>query len=569
MCEEIERQWRRVWRLSTQPSEVKARVLSEMRKILDLAVYRKAITPYLRIMKKMPPPIEGGLLIVSGRGMNLVWAQVWTVLTLCGREKNLKPYVLTTRGQKHLNRYFRLLSIQPVYLEDLRGNRVRELPPSFVDQMNSAKDLDDFRMLVLDNIPLGEIALSTYFRHRLSGLVDTHRDDVRCEIRRWIYIVWEAACVSGQIFRDLDIKVAFFSEVFLEEYGGIYYAALNAKIRVLGFTGTVRDDAFVIQARTWATDRLHQGSLAPSTWEEIRASEDTDQVKVELMRNFDERYLGRWHRAKRNHPDAQLVEPKRARSLLGIPDGRKVVVVFSHILYDTLFFFGKDLFDNYALWLIETVREAVANESVEWFIKVHPSNLWRGEINPDLSLRSEEEFLIWEHIGALPPHVHLVHADSEFSPLTWMRLADFGVTVRGTAGLEMAALGRTVVTAGTGRYEGNGFTLDSESIAAYREKLRALPDVAEISYDQVELAQRYAHGVFILKPFTIFSLEPRLRQGAKVVISSDDLIYVPKHPMGQDLPADLREISGFLLDTSRVDLLSPERSAQSSSNDLT
>lgn len=569
MCEKMERLWRGVWSLSTQPLEVRARVFSEIGKIFDLAVYRKAITPYLRLMKNMPPPIEGGLLVVSGRGMNLVWAQVWTVLTLCGREKKLKPYVLTTRGQKHLNRYFRLLSIRPVYLEDLGGTRIPEFPPSFVNQMNSAKNPDDFRALVLNDIPLGEIALSTYFRHRLSGLVDTHRDDVRCEIRRWISVVWEAACVSDQIFRDLDIKVAFFSEVFLEEYGGIYYAALNAKIRVLRFTGTVRDDAFVIQARSWATDRLHQGSIAPSTWQEIRASEDIDQVKVELMRNFDQRYFGLWHRAKRNHPDAHLVEPKLARRLLGIPDGRKVVVVFSHILYDTLFFFGKDLFDNYALWLIETVREAVANEGVEWFIKVHPSNLWRGEIDPDLSLRYEEEFLIWEHIGALPPHVHLVHADSEFSPLTWMRLADFGVTVRGTAGLEMAALGRTVVTAGTGRYEGNGFTLDSESIAAYREKLRALPDVAEISYDQVELAQRYAHGVFILKSFTIFSLEPRLRQGAKVVISSDDLIYVPKHPMGQDLPADLREISGFLLDTSRVDLLSPERSAQSSSNDLT
>ena len=30
-----------------------------------------------------------------------------------------------------------------------------------------------------------------------------------------------------------------------------------------------------------------------------------------------------------------------------------------------------------------------------------------------------------------------------------MQMADYGITVRGTSGLEMAALGKTVITAGT------------------------------------------------------------------------------------------------------------------------
>jgi hypothetical protein len=164
--------------------------------------------------------------------------------------------------------------------------------------------------------------------------------------------------------------------------------------------------------------------------------------------------------------------------------------------------------------------------------------------------------LIEAYIGTLPPHVHIVQANSHISPLAWMQLADFGITVRGTSGLVMAALGRTVITAGTGRYEGRGFTYDPQTQDAYRDLLHRLPDIPQITPEQTELAQRYAHGIFILKPFKLSTLEPRLRTGRKEVVASDDLVYVPRPLHANTLPDDLRELADFLLDDCRVDLLS-------------
>jgi len=548
--------FRRARKVPQLLGRLRERTLIKANSRSDFLTYRANIPPYRKLITTMPTADQGGLLIVSGRGMNVLWAQVWTVLSLCGRANRLKPYVLTTRCQEHLNRYYRLLDIELLYLDDLLERVDTPLPSDFLSRLEMAKTFEDFRALVLDRVPIGDIALSTYCRSHGTGLVDTRQQSVRDNVRQWIEQVWQAMVIARDIFARYDIRATYHTEVFMEEYGGIYYAALNAGIKVIRFAGTVRDDAFIIQHRTWEHDRLHHAALAQSSWEKIKALPSLERIRTELEQNFADRYGDKWHRSKRNNAASMIDDPSTARAELGLPGGRKVAVVYSHILYDTIFFFGTDLFKDYANWLIETVREAVTNDKLEWFIKVHPSNIWRGEMESMLDGRYEEERLIEEHIGALPPHVHIVPANSHISPLAWMKLADFGLTVRGTSGLEMAALGRTVITAGTGRYEGRGFTCDPQTPEAYRDLLRCLPDIPQITPEQTELAQRYAHGIFILKPFTLSTLKHRLGAGRKKMVSSDDLVYTARPLFTNMLPEDLRELADFLLDDTRVDLLS-------------
>ena len=532
------------------------RVTTPVNAVKDFLIYKFSLRPYRKILQLMPPCTDGGLLIISGRGMNEVWAQIWTLLSLCGRYNSLKPYVLTTRAQKNINRYFCLLDVELLYLEDFSDQTQISLPQEFMTKLSAASSLDDFRSLTIDNIPIGDIALSTYCRHNGTGLADTTQMHVRKFLFEWIEIIWNAVNASYRIFKLYDIQVTYHSEVFMEEYGGFYYAALNAQLNVIRFAGTVRDDAYIIQHRSWEHDRFHHGALAKSTWDSIKSLPRFDTIQYELFENFENRYGNKWHRSKRNQANSKIVDVALARADLGIPDARKVVVVYSHVLYDTLFFFGADLFKDYATWLIETVREAILNDKLEWFIKVHPSNVWRREIGYMFSEISEEERLIEENFGELPSHVHIVPADSSISPLTWMQLANFGITVRGTSGLEMAALGKTVITAGSGRYEGRGFTHDPQSKELYRELIQSMPNIEVISPEKTELACRYAHGLFVLKPFTISTLKPKIRSGVREVVASDDLIYVPRSPVDGVLPEDLRELSGFLLDASRVDLIS-------------
>jgi hypothetical protein len=522
----------------------------------DFFIYARRIGGYRRLVGNMPvDPTKGSLLIVSGRGMNVVWAQMWTVLSLAARAKGFRAFVLTTRQQDSLNRYFQLLGINPVYLEDYIAKMSSALPEEVAGKLAVARSVEDFRRLSYGKAPIGEIALSTYCRYNGTGSIDLSRPEVRQFVEQWLAQIVQAIHIAEAIFESHDVRLAFFTEVFMEEYGAFYYAALAKHLNVTRFAGTVRDDAIIIQHLSRSNDRTHHSSLSPSSWAWVKAQPYTPAIDAALHKNFMDRYGDRWHRSKRNQPGTQILERDEARRQLGLSPDRKVAVIFSHILYDTLFFFGTNLFSDYVEWLVETVRAACANPGIDWLIKVHPSNLWRGELNTLLNGRYEEEIVIEQAIGKLPPHVRIAPASTKINPYSWFQLADYGITVRGTSGLEMAALGKTVITAGTGRYEGNGFTVDPPTREAYLKLLSRLPDLPAPTAEQVELAKRYAYSIFSLKPFTVISLVPRLKTGKRRVLASDDIIYCPSPWAKNSLPPDLQVFSDWLVQPENQDLL--------------
>lgn len=522
----------------------------------DYILYARGIRGYRRLAENMQiDPAKGSLLIVSGRGMNVVWAQAWTLLSLAARAKGHRVFVLTTRRQWNLNRYFRLLGITPVYFEDLAAGQSIVLPDEIAVDVSRARTFKDYKKLRYQEAPIGEIALSTYSRHCGTGIIDLSKSEVRQFVNQWLAQIVQSIGIANAVFERHDVRLAFFTEVFMEEYGAFYYAALAKGLNVTRFAGTVRDDAIIVQHLSRSNDRTHHASLSASSWEWVKAQPYTPVIDAALHKNFMDRYGEKWHRSKRNQPGTQIIDTEEARRQLGIAPDRKVAVIYSHILYDTLFFFGTDLFNDYAEWLVETVRVACANPRIDWLIKVHPSNLWRGELNTLLKGRYEEERVIEQAIGKLPPHVRIVPASTKINPYTWFQLADYGITVRGTSGLEMVALGKSVITAGTGRYEGNGFTVDPPSKDAYLDLLSRLPDLPGPTTEQWELAKRYAYSIFVLKPFTVPSLVPRLKTGKRRVMASDDIIYCPAAWEKDSPPPDIQKFSDWLVKTESQDLL--------------
>ncbi len=521
----------------------------------DYRIYAKKISSFREIAQKITFHNKEALLVVSGRGMNVLLAQIWTVLSLSVRTYGYRGFVLTTHSQKNLNRYFKLLGLQLLWLDDLMQTTNIIVSEEFMRRINELSTFDDFRNLSYKEAPIGQIALSTYSRHHGTGIIDIADPKVRNAVTEWIFLIYRAMHVAELIVEKYNVRYLFFTEVFMEEYGAFYYVALSKNLNITRFAGTVRDDAIIAQHLTKENDRIHHASLSRRSWDKIKQLPVTSRIEAALTQNFVDRYGNKWHRSKRNHPNTQVMTVDEARNTLEIAPGRKVAVVFSHILYDTLFFFGTDLFENYAEWLVETVRIACQNSKLDWLIKVHPSNLWRGELNILLKGTYEEERLIEKAIGRLPSHVRIISADTKINPYTWFQLADYGITVRGTSGLEMAALGKTVITAGTGRYEGNGFTVDPANKTDYLELLKKLPDVAGLTTQQVELAKRYAYAIFLLKPYVLGSMKPRLRTGVKKMTASDDLILCCNKIAKSELPPDLKRFSEWVIDPRNHDLL--------------
>jgi hypothetical protein len=147
---------------------------------------------------------------------------------------------------------------------------------------------------------------------------------------------------------------------------------------------------------------------------------------------------------------------------------------------------------------------------------------------------SSEILAIREHFGDLPPHIRLMPPDSDINTLSLFDVMDYCVTVRGTVGIEAAAFGIPVLTAGSGRYNGRGFTVDSASREEYLARIARIQDIPRLSAAEQELAERYAYGLFVRRPLQISTVRLEYQKDAKAsphthvnARTSDDLRNAP------------------------------------------
>ena len=106
--------------------------------------------------------------------------------------------------------------------------------------------------------------------------------------------------------------------------------------------------------------------------------------------------------------------------------------------------------------------------------------------------------------------------------------------MRGTVGIEMACHGVPVFTAGTGRYSHLGFTIDSKSKEEYLNRFAQMESQPSASPQQTQLARRFAHALFNLRPWPMRSFE--------YVHTHDQQL---DHPLMPDLVARLDTAEAF------------------------
>ncbi len=519
----------------------------------SVSIYQK----YLADSKPDYDPSEKpGLLIIAGI-MGTSWCQLWSVLAGAYKNKMYKTFVLTSRSEPIQNLYFRLFDIERIYIEDLNIESVN-LSASLVNTINSLEGFENIKNFEEGDSPIGKMALSTFSRMQATGIMDIDDSKSLAEIKNWMFYLCKAKRVAAALYEDKNISTLFFTEVFMDYYGGFYYGALRAGLNIMRFNGTVRDEAVVVTHQTLKNDRTHFSSISDESWADIVSRPFNESVEEELRQNFEDRYSDRWALSKRNQPNTNTVTAQQAKSELEISSDRKVAIIYSHILYDTLFFNGEYLFKNYADWLVQSIKSACRNPHVDWYVKIHPSNLWRGELEQYNEGIYEEVRLIGEHVGELPEHVKLIYPDTPYSPYTWLQIADYGVTVTGTSGIELGALGKAVVTGGTGRYENIGFTISPRTQHEYLETLENIHRHPLPSSHQNELGKRFAYATFCMKPFTLDFFKPIPKRGKSRIYATDDLVFIGNFE--NEMNSYPESISGFLdwsLNKSEVDFLNP------------
>ena len=326
-------------------------------------------------------------------------------------------------------------------------------------------------------------------------------------------------------------------------WGAFFDLGIQRGLNVVQWCGCHCEDALMLKRYTRANQDQHPASLSSKTWATLSETpwgqKEQEAVREELHRNYAS---GTWFSEVGTQFNTRLAAAEEVRAQLRLDPAKKTAVIFPHLFWDATFFWGRDIYSDYREWFVEAVKLACANPALNWLVKIHPANTVKNHRDGH-SGESSELQAIRACIGDLPDHVRLLPADTTISTYSLFGLMDYCLTVRGTVGIEAAAFGVKTLTAGTGRYDHHGFTLDSDTRDEYRAHVMSLHNVPPMTPREIELAQKFAYGTFLVRPFRLTSL----RFGfSRDKVATPKLEYTIRTPEDMRKAEDLRRFADWV-----------------------
>ncbi len=370
------------------------------------------------------------------------------------------------------------------------------------------KNFSDLVAYQYRGVAVGKYVSSTLMRRTRRGKIDIKDAALQKDLVNGLAASIAAVRGAIKMLAMLKPKIVVLVDRGYTPYGEVFDACVNHGVQVVTWNVAHRDNTIMLKRYNKDNRLAHPSSLSCQSWSRLNAMDWNESAARKLQSELADSYdNGEWYGEVGTQFGKRNWDKEEITHRLGLAPDKKTVVIYAHIFWDATFFWGEDLFRDYEDWFVQTVRAACGNDKLNWLIKVHPANLVKDKrdgVNSDPS----ELIALREQIGDLPDHVKVIPADSELTTLSLFKATDYCLTVRGTVGIEAALLGKTVLTAGTGRYDNYGFTCDFNSTESYLTALAELETYKQPNRAMREKAARYGYGIFLCRPvrLDVFSI---------------------------------------------------------------
>jgi hypothetical protein len=417
------------------------------------------------------------------------------------------PVVLDLHGKSGLADYYGLAEVDDIRAWSSFSN-APDVDAAEAD-LEHAGNLRDLLSLEHAGTRAGRFAVATALRALRQGHVDLEVARDRMTLARCLAGARAAAEAAQRIIREVRPDLLLLLDSMYSPEGELVDACVNAGIDVAMYALAHRSGSLYFKRYTPSNRSEHPVSLSEATWQLVRDMPWTDAHRGAIHRELEGTYAnGDWYSVCGTQFGTVLVPPVELRKRLGLDPAKRTAVIFPHISWDASMIWGEDLFDTYEEWLVETVRTACRCPQANWVIKIHPAHLGKNTVEGKLG-EPAEAVALRRAIGELPTHVSVIPAGSDISTYSLFGVMDYCLTVRGTVGVEAARLGIPVLTAGTGRYDRRGFTIDSDSRDQFLERVARILEIPGLSSGQRDLADRFAYGLFLMRPLPLSSVSFR------------------------------------------------------------
>lgn len=450
------------------------------------------------------------------------------------------------------------LYFQDFLTEDRRRQARDQAEALLADDPDFSRLLD----LEIDGVRVGRNVLSIVLRHLRQGHVDARDPAHRQLVRDRLIQSLATKAAAAAVLDARPAQLALFNERGYTPAGEFFDTCLTRGMDGIQWLGAPQAERLLFKRYGLDNRPVHPLSLDDASWDRLRRQPWTETLDRKLMTQLTGHYdQGTWFNRQQLQDGKQIKPAEEVRRQLGLDPGRKTAAIFCHILYDATFFFGDSLYPDYESWLVETVRGAIANPNLNWVVKVHPVNVWRSRMDGQPMEQLEAQALR-RAFGELPEHVRLMPADTDINTFSLFNAIDYGLTVRGTVGMELPCFGIPVVTAGTGRYAGRGFTIDPAGRDDYQAVLASLHQRPALDAATVELARRYAYGTFFQRPVPFSSFRLDFNADGRGVVALNQTVRMARG-LGA-VPPDLAGLAEWMVNSSEADYLDPAASKDQS-----
>jgi SAM-dependent methyltransferase len=364
------------------------------------------------------------------------------------------------------------------------------------------------------------------------------------------------AAAAAQAFDELRPRQVFMSHGIYVDWGPALHTALARNIPVTAWMASYLNACFIFRHVSDGI-RLDFHNLSPEAWEacsqlHLSAAQDS-RLDGFLENRYKRRISFDMKELKPYSGDSARLRRKYA------PDASKPVWgVMAHINWDSVTDYSPMAYATFDEWMLDTLHEIVRRPEVHWLVKVHPAEAWDNPL-------SGVQRLIQQHFPVLPPHVQVLPAEEEVSPLDFFQLLDGGVTVYGTAGLELALMGKPVILAGDAHYGGKGFTFDGLTPKSYKQLLRDACNFGPLSSTQTTLARKYAYCYFLQRQLPLLVVKDPNSRWWNLRVEKLNLLEPGKDRFVDFICDRILDGKDFIMDDSLVAASlgeTPEQSAQ-------
>jgi hypothetical protein len=287
-------------------------------------------------------------------------------------------------------------------------------------------------------------------------------------------------------------------------------------------------------------------NMSNAAWEDCKKMSLTSVQNTHLNRFLEERYKKNisfdMKKFKRYSGDSNRLRQRYA------PIYKKPVWgIMTHINWDEVSDYSPMAYSSFNEWMIETIKIIIEVTEIQWLIKIHPAESWYPPA-------SGVQALINKHFSILPSHIRIIPSEEEISPLDFYQMVDGGVTVYGTAGLELALFSKPVILAGEAHYGGKGFTYDGLDPYSYKQLLRKAGTLKPLSEEQRQLARRYAYCYFIQRQVPLSVVKGPDSTWWKFQFNKRHLLLPGKDPFVDFICDRIMDGKDFIMDEKLVKL---------------